>query len=42
MRIYFKSHTKNPKIQKNQRMNDETNNLFVFVNDIDMIIYLMV
>ena len=41
MRIYFKSHTKNPKIQKNQRMNDETNNLFVLVNDIDMI-FLMV
>lgn len=35
MRIYFKSHTKK---SKNQRMNDETNNLFVFVNDIDMII----
>jgi flagellar basal body-associated protein FliL len=31
----------NKTFKKNQRMNDETNNLFVLVNDIDMI-FLMV
>ena len=31
----------NKTLKKNQRMNDETNNLFVLVNDIDMI-FLMV